>query len=235
MGDNFSEIHFGFCLFQQFLLINLIGFSFIVSVSLAKLTWKEIYTIIFNCKPKTSGVDWQNFNFALLQSPFFLKCFTAQKCRNERNVLYEGSRDLNGRKHINQFNNITQTVKKAMYLKDVEELLKFRATSPWAPGYCHIIQILWNVSTHAHTDLCTCAVHSRSEELEQSRKKTWERDNLSTQRRFLRLQKSFPFRAFAYVWTEKVTDKSIYVFERSNVNIASPWKAIGLFQGPFHS
>ena len=46
--------------------------------------------------------------------------------------------------------------------------------------------------------------------------------NLSTRRRFLLLQKSYPLRAFAYVWTEKVTDKSIYVFERSSVNIASP-------------
>lgn len=43
--------------------------------------------------------------------------------------------------------------------------------------------------------------------------------NLSTRRRFLLLQESYPLRAFAYVW---VTDKSIYVFERSSVNIASP-------------
>ena len=47
MGDYFSEIHFGLCLFQQFLLINLVGFSFIVCVNLAKLIWKHIYTVIF--------------------------------------------------------------------------------------------------------------------------------------------------------------------------------------------
>lgn len=42
-----SAKYIWFSLFQQFLLINLVGFSFIVCVNLAKLIWKHIYTVIF--------------------------------------------------------------------------------------------------------------------------------------------------------------------------------------------
>lgn len=108
MGDYFSEIHSGLCLFQQFLLINLVGFSFIVSVNLKQHLHCNIY---LHLKPA-----------AFIDKILILHCFNhpsisnvlqQKKCRNERNVLYEGSRDLNGRKYINQFNKITQTVKKS--------------------------------------------------------------------------------------------------------------------------